>query len=653
VQRHTPAGDVPFPLGPSTGVRRAPRGAGGLRAFLALCLFGLLTSHPAEAGKRPALPADVEAAVASAPTNRAAAIARLESAQRGAAADTRPWISALLGEQLRISGDNDAARTAFVDALTYGGPDVEPIARMGMALIDATRALDSTTVHTLVSVKDSLVLDTQNAERFMLLAERAAAGAGGDVSTHAKRSLAFAKADPEVANRCATRLAAVGYGTAPATAAVRPATTTPAAPVKVSEDRLLENAVTAFADGNTEAARTALGPLATSTDPEIASSARLLLQTLDGPPVDAGKVGVLLPGTGRFASIGGQVKEAITDGWGQVAPVEALVYATTDGTAAGAVTALQQLVQEQHVIAVLGPLLTDETSAVVEEANRLGVPLIALSQALDDPSPWPWVFQSWLTPRQQIDALLQAAMGERQWKQFAIYAPTSNYGKTAADQFAAAVEERGGKIVIRVDYAEDTKTHGPIAAKLRQPDADPAAPAAWYDAIFIPDNANRVTLAAAGIAFAEISIGANRLQERPPATLIGLSGWNRQEMVTNGGNNLRGGIFTDVYVPPPTGTTLSWYPYESWREFTTRYKETTGRTPTSIEALASDAGRIAAGAFRTQPANRYAFREALLNLHPTSTITAATGFDPEHRTLQRKIAVISVEPTGFIPAGYE
>jgi len=622
------------------------------RSLLALTF---LLATAAYAGKRPALPADVEAALANAGADRATAIARLESASKSAAGDERPWVFALLGEQLRLAGHGDDARAAFVQALTYGGNDVEPVARMGMALIDAARALDSTTVSTLVSAKESAVLDSQNADRYAYLAERAAAGAGGDVASHAKKALSFAKGDPDQLERVTARITAAQSGTAPRIAA--PATTSPstasaAKPTVVPPDRLLEQAIDAADRGSVDEARKLAYPLLESTDPVVMIKARVLLQSLDSGDVDATKVGVLLPSTGKYASIGEQIKDALLDGWSQVAPPESLVFADTTGTASGAVAALNQLVSEQHVIAVIGPLLTDETQPVVEAADKLGVPLVALSQGLEDPTPWPWVFQAWITPGQQIDALLDDVMDGRHMRDFAIYAPQSNYGKRAADLFSEQVTQRGGHVVVRIDYPEGTRTHGPVAAALRQPDPDPAVHARWYEGIFVPDKANQVTLAAAGIAYNEISIGASLVQDREPAVLLGLSGWNQQELAANGSVNLRGALFTDVYVAPPTGS-LIWSPLESWREFTTRYHDATGRNPSALEALASDAGRTVGGAFRLGATSRFGFREALLDIKPTSTVSGVTGFDEEHRMLQRRIAVISVTPTGFVPAGME
>ncbi|HMV69990.1 MAG TPA: penicillin-binding protein activator, partial [Myxococcota bacterium] len=402
--------------------------------------------------------------------------------------------------------------------------------------------------------------------------------------------------------------------------------------------------------GDREAARRLATDLEASDDPALRDRARLLLQSADAPPVDRDKIGVLLPLTGKYASVAEQVRAALVDGWSQVVSGHDLLFTDTGGTADGAVAALDGLVRDQHVIAVIGPLLSDETAAVIDEASALAVPLVTLSQAWEGDADHPWVFQGWLTPGQQIDALLDVAMGERNMHDFAVYAPTSSYGTHAADLFVERVTARGGHVVTRADYPEDTKAHGDYVTKLRG--ADTPRGQRWFDAVFVPDNANRVVLAAASMAYAEISIGDFRAQGREPVPLLGLSGWNRPEIVINGGANTRGGLFTDVYVPPPTGGQV-WFSLAAWREFTTRYQEGTGRTPSAIEALASDAGRVVGTVFRSSPTDRYDFRNALLAVRPTGTISEATGFDPATRTLTRRVAVIEVRAEGLRPLGYE
>lgn len=633
-----------------------------IRAFarlgLALTLVGpplsamvglsLLLEDSAEAGKRPTLPPDLASALAHASEDRDATIRRLEAAITSATPEQRVYYTALLSEQLRLAGRGAEARVRL-DELAGAAGDIGHMAVLGQALVDAEQAPDDA-AHALLSVKEAAVLDSQNAERFTLLAERAARmGSDGDIATHARKATTYAQKDADQLFRVQTRLAAIGYGSAPRAATPKPVA---AAPTTATPEQQLSEAESRLSSGDTERVRALATALAANPDAGVRDRARMLLQTVDGPPADPMKIGVLLPLTGKYASVAEQVKVAFEDGWSQVAPLDSLVFGDTNGTADGALAAMHTLVDESHVIALVGPLLSDETAPVVDAADTLGVPLITLSQAWEGDTAHPWVFQGWLTPGQQIDALLDVTMGERNMHDFAIYAPTSSYGDRAADLFKEKVEQRGGRIVVRVDYPEDTKTHSAFAPGLRQPDPTPGVHNRWYDAIFVPDNANRVVLAAAAMAYAEISIGAFRAQDREAVPLLGLSAWNRQEIITNGAANVRGGLFTDVYVAPPTGVLL-WYPLAPWQEFTTRFHDATGRNPSAIEALASDAGRVVASALRLAPKDRYDFRTALLSVRPNSTISEVVGFDPTLRVLKRKIAVLSVTPDGLRPLGYE
>jgi ABC-type branched-subunit amino acid transport system substrate-binding protein len=386
-----------------------------------------------------------------------------------------------------------------------------------------------------------------------------------------------------------------------------------------------------------------------SGDPRVQDDGARILQQGNLPPADAGKVGVLLPLDGRYAAVAAQIRDALVDGWSQVARPEQLVFMATDGTQASALAGFDALVLEQHVIGVIGPLRPDETPGVVDRAQELGVPLLSLSQSLDDASPWPWVFQAWVTPRAQVRALLDVVMDDRHARDFAIYAPQSAYGTLAATVFTEEVAARGGAVVARVDYPEDTKTHATYVAKLRQPDPDPTHPEPWYDAIFVPDSGARVILGAAAMAGQEISVGAFRAQRREPAPLLGLSAWTRYDLVTSGGAPLQHGLFTDVYIAPPTTAGLTWSPLDAWPAFTDRFQASYGRAPSNLEAMASDVARVVATALRAGPTDRVALREQLLATRAPGTVTGVRGFDPATRLLQRDITVFSVEAAGLQP----
>ena len=75
---------------------------------------------------------------------------------------------------------------------------------------------------------------------------------------------------------------------------------------------------------------------------------------MEGAPVRADRIGLLLPVEGKYAAAARQLREAFELGYG--APGPQLVVEHSGDDAAGAVAALEKLALEQGVVAVVGPL---------------------------------------------------------------------------------------------------------------------------------------------------------------------------------------------------------------------------------------------------------------------------------------------------------
>lgn len=630
-----------------------------------LPLLGLLlavlasATDPAEAG-RPA--PEVAAALDAAGGDHAAAARALEASVEASRPSVRAELLLHAGEQHRLAGDPDAARAAFRQVIgDKRGDRFVDAARLGLALMELQPGSDDG-LQILITVAPTDALDSQNADRFAFLAERAdAEGRLEERDAHAARARVYAAADARQADAIDRRVQAIS---ARAVSAPRP--TDPVLPPPVPpEDRptrvprpdpapplapptgatpSLRAAREALAAGDRETARAAAERLRDATDEATRAGAAALLRATDGVAVDPDRIGVLLPLSGRFAAVAGHVREALEDGWSHYDTEVELVFRDSGATAESAVTALDRLVLDQGVIAVLGPLLTEEAVAVAARAESLAVPLVTLSQEPEQPAALDWVYQAWLTPHQQVEVLLDHVFAKGRTR-FAVFAPDNDYGRRATEAFVAGVARRGGAVAATVHY-----TAG--AADLTEPARTLAGSLGGelLDAIFVPDGAARVSLAAAGLAYEELPIGTFTPGGKDPIPLLGLSAWNADSLVTAGGIYTRNGLFTDVYVGPPSLSGLEWTPTPAWREFTERLQERTGRTPTAIEALASDAGRVVGAAAALRPRTRLAFREALLEARPASSVTGVTGFSPESHALGRTIQVLRVTRSGFIIA---
>jgi ABC-type branched-subunit amino acid transport system substrate-binding protein len=108
----------------------------------------------------------------------------------------------------------------------------------------------------------------------------------------------------------------------------------------------------------------------------------------------------------------------------------------------------RELAQDESVLAILGPLSSAMAQSAAEAAQAAGVPLIALSQKDGLTQTGNWIFQAFLTPRQQVRAVVR--QGQSQGiKRFAVLYPDSSYGRTFSQNFqeevaASAVSGRPG-----------------------------------------------------------------------------------------------------------------------------------------------------------------------------------------------------------------
>lgn len=223
--------------------------------------------------------------------------------------------------------------------------------------------------------------------------------------------------------------------------------------------------------------------------PEAAAGERLLS---GGKPV----LGCLLPLSGQLSNIGFRVQRGMELA-SRRAPLE-LVFRDTRNDPSTAAQLARELAQDGRVVAILGPISSAVAEAAAEAAQALGVPLMALSQKDGLTKAGSFIFQAFLTPRQQVRALVQQAssLGIRR---FGILYPDSSYGRTFLQDFQEEVSAQGSELVAQDSYAPGTQEFSPILATLA--DALKSSPeASGSTALFIPDDAAVVAAVAGQLA---------------------------------------------------------------------------------------------------------------------------------------------------------
>lgn len=336
------------------------------------------------------------------------------------------------------------------------------------------------------------------------------------------------------------------------------------------------------------------------------------------PPLPA--VGVVLPLSGRYGAFGELVRRGLELALERPGGAPARLLFRDAGTEPEQnARAVAELAADPAVLVVVGPLTSAAAAAAAAQAQSDGVPLLTLSQRAGLPEAGDYVFRTSLTSRQQVPPLVDYAMRAQRLKAFAVLHPETKQGRELAELFGREVEKRGGRVAARQGYAEtDTDFRRPIRfLQGGNPDASDEEPGGamsppTFQALFIPDDAERVALIAPQLAY--YGLGG--------IPLLGTSGWNAPELVLRAGRFVEGAVFVDGFFPGS--------PLPQVRDFVARYVARYGEEPSILEAQGYDAAGILLTLLaRPEVRTRADVRQALAGLRLYPGVTGATSFNPE------------------------
>lgn len=356
------------------------------------------------------------------------------------------------------------------------------------------------------------------------------------------------------------------------------------------------------------------------------------------PYVQRNVLGVLLPLSGRYAAFGELVKRGMDLALkihNETQPPVQLIYKDTQADPTITQRQLAVLGNEERVMAVLGPLTGAAAMAAAEKAEANAIPLLTLSQKGGVPQKGAFVFRNSLTAALQAKALARYAVQEQGLRSFGILHPDNTFGREFSYLFAREVSRLGGLVVATESYAKkDTDFRRPIKQLIGQ---DPNQkkdkplklskqqeledlfepeelkfPQVPFDALFIPDYADKIGLIAPQLAF-------YGLEDTP---LLGINGWNSPDLVRLAGKHVRGATFVDGFFRYST------LPFV--KEFVDQYFAAYKEEPSILEAQAFDAAGILLYLLsQPQITSRFDLQQALANLQNYPGVTGATSFGPD------------------------
>lgn len=395
-----------------------------------------------------------------------------------------------------------------------------------------------------------------------------------------------------------------------------------------------------------------------------------------------GTVGLVLPLSGRFADFGQQAlrgallamdlfepeePEASGSGLAQEDPGDVSradrgdrradgprrarkrmrVFVRDSGSDPGrAAAAVDELAADPSVVAIVGPIFSEESLAAAAAAEAAGVPLVTLSHREEVAAGRSQVFRTRSTPADEVGVLVAHAVEELGARRFAVLYPDNPFGRGMRKVYWDAVTARGGKMVAvssydpastdfsdpirdmigyrfltnlerkalaeRVRVVEAARRLEPEQAGLLRkaaysilgPEIQPLPPIVDFDVLFIPDVADTVALIAPGLAYHEVN----------GTTLLGTSEWLDPELLRISGRHVSGAVVSTSFYP------RSRLPFVE--AFMEGYRKTFGREPESWAAQAFDATNLVLVQLASGREDRRALREGLL---ATRAYPGATG----------------------------
>jgi ABC-type branched-subunit amino acid transport system substrate-binding protein len=400
-------------------------------------------------------------------------------------------------------------------------------------------------------------------------------------------------------------------------------------------------------------------------------------------------VGVVLPLSGKYKAFGDAALRGL-----QLAvkgsDVE-LIIKDTQGDPALTGKIIEQLAFDEGVIAIIGPLLSDDARRAALVAEELQVPLITLSRADGLTQIGPNIFRTMVTNAQQADALVDYAMGTLGYKTFAVLHPNTPFGVELTNAFWDAVEKRGGQLRGVESYDHDRKTFTEEAKKLvgryyledrgdyferlrevREKDLDERHrrlamekarngldPIIDFEALLLPDSWQTVSLVAPALAVEDIVTNAcdrkdlERIQKTTgkdkmkTVTLLGPSTWNSPKgasgdpmLIERGGKYVLCSVYVDSFYEGSDR--------QATKNFVAAFREAhKDASITLLDAVAYDTGALVRSLVeRSSPNTRSGFRELLQGVKGFQGATGNLSFD-DGREAQRQLFLLNITPKGI------
>jgi len=298
---------------------------------------------------------------------------------------------------------------------------------------------------------------------------------------------------------------------------------------------------------------------------------------------DSNAIGCILPLDGKYAQFGENILRGIELALGVFEqspnPLPFRVIIKDSGEdPRRARLAVKELINKHKVIGILGPLLSITAPTAAAEAEKLGVPIITLTQKEGITEIGSFVFRHFLTNSYQVESLVNYVGKRFPIKKVAILYPNNPYGKEIMELFSKKIRNKGWDIIFLRSYEERQRDFKQHIEELREILSEEG----WSShgnnrhkiALFIPD-----FYETAGILLSQIfSQGISDLLP------LGINGWNSSELIKIAGIAAEGAVFVDGFFIGSSRPQAV--------EFVNLYKKIFDKNPGLLEAYGYQATKI-------------------------------------------------------------
>jgi len=295
----------------------------------------------------------------------------------------------------------------------------------------------------------------------------------------------------------------------------------------------------------------------------------------------------------------------------------------TEGDPIKAVKKMRRKIQEDNIIAILGPAMSDVSIAVSVElsSKSSNVPMITPTATTEGISALgSGIFQVNVATHSLGEKISRYALECLNLFEFAILAPNTEYGLGLASSFENTVKKTGGKIIATEYYDSGVKDYSRHFKVIRHRKANAELIKKWKvsrdEFHTIPKRERSSWYADSVLNIDGLFIAASNGDDayklssqarfhKINSQILGSSGWYDKNLLHRGMRDLKGVVFSLDFVNNPDSDT--------WKSFSELYHSRWGEVPNKVASLGHDASLFLVQGLKMAKGD--ALIESLLKIH--------------------------------------